>query len=297
LDLFHITITPIESKEGNILIYIVTPVFNRKDFTQNYLRALGKQTEKNFKTIIIDDGSTDGTPEMVTQEFPEVILLKEKGDLWWAEATNIGVRYALEHDATHIITLNDDTIPETDFMEKMIYWSQRVPEALLGAAQVDHDTNKIVYGGEQRSWATGKSTYLLHTLPKSEHAGIHEVSQFPGRGLMVPKKVFEQIGLYDSKNFPQTIADLDFTHRAVNNGFKIYCNFDAKIRMFPEETAMHGIRTNKSLKNYFRHLTNIKGGGNLKFFVKCALKNCPKKYLPIFLTKGVLSRMASYWIK
>lgn len=279
------------------MLYIVTPVFNRSDYTKVYLNSLQSQSVSDFKIIIVDDGSNDGTPEMIEKEFPDVILLKEKGDLWWAEATNVGVRYAMEHGATHIMTLNDDTVPDPDFVEKMLYWSNLHPDALLGAVQVDFDTNTIIYGGEQRSWATGKSSYLLDTLPEKEQHGLHEVSQFPGRGLLVPTKVFETIGLYDSKNFPQTIADLDFTHRAVNGGFKIYCNYDARVKIFPEETAMHEIRHERSLKNYIRHLTNIKGGGNLSFFVKCALKNCPKKHLPYFLSKGVVSRMLSYWIK
>ncbi|HIO96818.1 MAG TPA: glycosyltransferase family 2 protein, partial [Leucothrix sp.] len=98
------------------MIYIVTPVFNRKDFTQSYLEALSKQTSTNFKTIIVDDGSNDGTSEMVESLFPEVILLKEPGDLWWAEATNIGVRHALSLGADYVMTLNDDTLPEPDYI-------------------------------------------------------------------------------------------------------------------------------------------------------------------------------------
>ena len=56
---------------------IVAPIYNRKKFTQNYLSALSKQSVKDFKVIILDDGSTDGTSEMIEQEFPKVILLKE----------------------------------------------------------------------------------------------------------------------------------------------------------------------------------------------------------------------------
>lgn len=279
------------------MIFIVTPVFNRREFTRNYLLALQKQTDQNFKIIIVDDGSSDGTSEMIEEEFPEVILLKEKGDLWWAEATNVGVRYALKHGADYVMTLNDDTLPEPDYIEKMNYWSQKEPDALLGALPVNVNTDRVIYGGERRSWATGKSIYLRNILNEDQYHGLHEVTQFPGRGLLIPKNVFERIGLYDSKNFPQTVADLDFTHRAVRDGFKIYCNYDARIKIYPDETAMHTIRKNKSLKNYVRHLTSIRGGGNLKFFVTCALKNCPKRHLPLFLAKGVISRLISYWVK
>jgi len=278
-------------------IFIVTPVYNRRHFTKNFLLALAKQSYKNFKTIIVDDGSVDGTADMISQEFPNTILLKEDGNLWWAEATNIGIRYALAHGATHIMTLNDDTIPEPNYMAKMKQWSDKKPNALIGALDIDINNGEIVYGGESRSWLTGKSTYLKKTLPPEQQNGIHEVTLFPGRGLLIPRLVFEAIGLFDSKHFPQTVADFDFTHRAYNAGFKIYVNYDARIKVYPEESATIQLRSKKSFSNYIRHLTNIKGGGNLKYFTICTLKNCPKRYLPIFLTKGILSRLVSYWVK
>ena len=281
------------------MIYIITPVFNRKEFTRNYLLALDKQTDDNFETIIVDDGSTDGTFEMIKEEFPDVILLREDGDLWWAEATNVGVRYALEHDASYIMTLNDDTIPQEDYMESMIKHSQLEPKACLGALAIDNASGKVVYGGGTHSWKNGKTVQLLDTLDENDYKGLHEVNFFPGRGLLIPREVFDNIGLYDSKNFPQTVADYDFTYRIINAGYKIYCNYDAKIKIFPDESAVNKIRNNKSLKNYYNHLFSLRGGGNLIFFTKVTLKNCPKKYLAQYLFIGISRRLFGYlrdWI-
>ena len=279
------------------MIYIITPVFNRKAFTEKYLEALDKQTNKNFKTIIVDDGSRDGTSDMIKEKFPEVILLKEKGDLWWAEATNIGVKYAISQGADYIMTLNDDTVPYKDYIEKMYYWMEKEPDSLLGALAIDNFTGEIEYGGEIMYWKNGKSTYLVNTLVKEKQNGLHEVNIYPGRGLVIPKKVFEKIGFYDSKNFPQTVADNDFAFRAVNNGFKIYINYDAKIKTFPDESATVSLKKNKSLKNYYNHLFGKKGGGNLKWFIICTIKNCPRKYLPRFLIIGLVKRIFGYFFK
>ena len=79
------------------MIYIVIPVYNRKEFTHQCLLSIIKQTNKNFKIIIVDDRSTDGTREMINSEFPEIILLKGDGNLWWTRAINLGVKYALKH--------------------------------------------------------------------------------------------------------------------------------------------------------------------------------------------------------
>ena len=283
------------------MIYIVTPVFNRKDFTRNYLQALSAQTIKDFKVIIVDDGSTDGTSEMIEKEFPDVILLKEEGDLWWAAATNIGVKYALEQDEVdYIMTLNDDTLPAIDYIEKMILHAKENPDALLGAFTVDANTGENVFGGDIMNWSICAKEDLLKTKNIKKFEGLYEVNVYPGRGLLIPKKVFENIGFYDSKNFPQTVADLDFTVRATNFGYKIYSNYDAKIKEYPEESAGISIRKKKSWKNYYNHLFGYHGGGNLIWFTKFVIKNAPKKYLVQCLFIGISRRVVGYlrdWIK
>lgn len=279
------------------MIYIVTPVFNRKVFTKNYLEALKQQTNQNFKIIIVDDGSTDGTAAMIESDFPNVILLKEKGDLWWAEATNIGVRYALEKGADYVMTLNDDTLPEHDYIEKMYMGIKQEPNALLGAFAIDTDNGKPVFGGEILNWKTGKYENLLNQISENNRKGLKEVNVFPGRGLVIPKKVFTDIGFYDSKNFPQTVADLDFTCRAYHYGYKIYCNYDAKIGIYTEESGGVALVKNRSWKNYYNHLFGMRGGGNLKWFIVFTFKNAPKKYLATYLIRGIAVRVFGYPLK
>jgi GT2 family glycosyltransferase len=279
------------------MIYIITPVFNRINFTKTYLEALSKQTATDFKTIIVDDGSVDGTSDMIQNDFPEVVLLKKKGGLWWSEATNIGIKFALEHGAEYIMTLNDDTLPASDYMEKMILWSKKKPSALLGALALGVHDNKIVYGGEMLNWKSGKFENIIDLISDSNQNGLHKVNIFPGRGLLIPADVFNEIGFYDSKNFPQTVADLDFTVRANNAGYEIFCNYDAKIRVYTEESASVKLNQNRSLKNYYKHLFSMKGGANLKWFTIFAFKNAPRRYVFQYWAIGVLKRIFGYPIK
>lgn len=279
------------------MIYIVTPVFNRKEFTKNYLKALEKQTNKEFKVIIVDDGSTDRTSEMIELEFPDVFLLKEKGDLWWAEATNVGVRYALEEGANYIMTLNNDTLPLDDYIEKMYDGIKQEPNALLGAFAIDADTKEAVFGGEFLNWKTGKYEDQLSKISEKDRNGLKEVNVFPGRGLVIPSKVFSDIGFYDSENFPQTVADLDFTCRAFNAGYKIYCNYNAKIGMYVEESGGVALVKNRSWKNYYNHLFSMRGGGNLKWFIIFTIKNAPKQYMFSYLVRGIAVRVFGYPVK
>ncbi|GAB4447259.1 MAG: hypothetical protein Fur0028_02110 [Bacteroidales bacterium] len=279
------------------MIYIIIPVHNRKEFTKNCLLSLRKQTYKDFRTVIIDDGSTDGTAEMLANEFPEVHVIRGDGNLWWTAATNLGVKYALENNADYVLTLNNDTIATEDFLEKMIYWAERRPNSLLGAFAIDAETKKPVYGGEIINWKWGNSKSLLNILPKEQWYGLHEVTHFPGRGLLIPADVFRKIGLYDEKHFPHYAADYDFTHRAIRAGYKVYCNYDAKLYIYPDVSGDAENRKKKSLKNYYNHLFGMKGGGNLKVFTKYAFNNCPARCLLQYLFFGYIRRIFGYILK
>jgi GT2 family glycosyltransferase len=247
--------------------------------------------------VVIDDGSTDQTDEMIKTEFPEVVLLKGDGNLFWTAATNMGIKYALQHGADYIMTLNNDTVASINFIEKMVHWAKLKPEALLGALGLDIATKEPNYGGEIFNWVSGSSRILLNELKEQERFGLHMVSHFAGRGLLIPQKVFKSIGLFAEKKLPHYLADFDFTSQARRNGFHVYCNYDAHLYTYPEESSNRKLVNDKNIKNYLNHLFSIKGGANLRDFTHYALRNCPKSVLPIALVVGYVRRIGGYWFK
>ena len=249
------------------MLFIVTPVFNRKDFTCNFLKSLRKQTFKDFKVIIVDDGSTDKTSEMIIDNFPEVILLKEEGDLWWSEATNIGVKHAIDMGASRVITINDDTLLEENLVQELLDYSKQFPNNLLSPIGLHHETSVLIDGGWNINWKTAKYKNMLDLIDSSSENKFHTVNVSPARCLLIPVKVFEEIGFFDSLNFPQAVADFDFTIRATKAGFKVLVCHNAKIKIYPLDSGSVDIIINKSVKNYFLHLFGRKGLGNLKWFI------------------------------
>jgi GT2 family glycosyltransferase len=277
------------------MLHIVIPVHNRINYTLKCLESLSQQTTSAFKIVIVDDGSSDGTSEAISEKYPDVIIVKGGGSLFWTKATNLGIRYALDHGAQLIMTLNNDTIATPDFVQKMLSYHEESPNSILGAFALDAMTKEPIYAGEIINWKRHKYESLLNINKKFE--GLGNVSHFPGRGLLIPKNVIEKIGLFDEKNFPHYLADYDYTHQAVKNGFSIYCNYEAKLFIYPEESGNAEIRRKKSLQNYYKHLFDLKGGGNLIYFTRYALKNCPYKYLPSFLLIGYAKRCLGFFIK
>jgi GT2 family glycosyltransferase len=279
------------------MLCIVIPVFNRLKFTRDCLDSLEKQTVRANKIIVVDDGSTDGTDEILQEWYPDVTVLRGNGNLFWTASINMGIRHALLLGADAVMTLNNDTIASPTFVEQMIEGSKLAPNALIGALDVDSVSRKPYYGGEILNWTWSTSKYLLEVLSKEQQKGLHECSLFPARGLLVPKVVFDTIGLFDEDRLPHYMADYDFTLTAARNGFKIYCNYDAVLYTYPDEGGDHKIRKAKTWANYWKHLFNIKGGGNLKNFTRYTIKNCPPGSIVPSLFTGYTRRLLGFWLK
>ena len=275
-------------------ICIVIPVHNRIDFTVGCIKSLEKQTVKGFEIVVVDDGSTDGTSEVISKSFPEVTLLKGDGNLWWSGAVNLGIKYAVKKDFKYIICLNNDTEVMPGYIEKMIYWAEQKPTALFGSMVYDITTGEPFYVGSRMDWRHGKEEALIKKIPKEEFRGLIVVTHLPGRGLWIPAIVFNKIGLFDAKNFPQRAADYDFTIHANRMGFPLFCNCDAKLHGYTKEVTGADYTKKFGLKNYYKHLTAIDGGSNIFVMWRYVMRNCPRKYRFKYMAKGLLYTFIGY---
>jgi GT2 family glycosyltransferase len=246
--------------------------------------------------VVVDDGSTDETAAALARDYPEVEVVTGDGNLFWTAGVNAGIRRALALGADRVMTLNNDVVAAPDFVAQMLAAADQNPTAVLGALEFDANTGETIYGGERLDFRTNTRYDLLEELPATKRIGLHPVTYLPGRGLLIPKAVTDKIGLFDEKRLPHYLADFDYTSVARRAGFPVYCNYDAKLSTYPEESGQTLTRKKRSLKGYFQHLFSIRGGGNMMNFTHFALKNCPKPYLPYFLLNGYARRLVGYFL-
>jgi GT2 family glycosyltransferase len=270
---------------------VVMPVYNRIAFTTKCLEALARQSRTDFRTIVVDDGSTDGTALTIATRFPDVQVIRGSGNLWWSEGVNVGCRAALDCGAAHIILLNDDTEPDARFVESLLSAAKMNPGALIGAVGIDKTTGRVDYQGEVIRW-WNSSKIPARTPDRADD--LVPVTHYIGRGVLIPREVFENVGFFDSKVFPQTVADIEFTYRAHRQGYSVVVCHDAKVMMYPEESGDFKLRKRKSLENYWHHIFGIKGGGNVVYFVRFACRHCPPIQLPSCLVVGLARRLGGY---
>ena len=272
---------------------LVITSHNRREVTAACLERLARQIDPGFAVILVDDGSSDGTREMVRSRFPQTLLLEGNGNLWWTAATNLGVQEARARGAQAIMTLNDDTLPDPGFIAAMKAAAAARPGALIGALTVDHETGEPVYWGERVFWPTAAFRPLPRPGPGPAR-GLHPVTHFPGRGLFIPAPVFDAIGLFDERRFPHYAADYDFTHRAQRAGFPIFCAYDAPLASRVSASGGGALMRTRTVRHYLRHLTSRKDTGNLLVFFRYARRNCPARWLLPCLIAGTVRRLAGY---
>lgn len=214
--------------------------------------------EYNFSVVIVDDGSTDGSSEWITEWYPEINIIKGDGNLWWSGSVNKGAKFSVEHlKADFVILWNDDTVCDVNYFKELtlllssgskfrnsilaskVYW---IDEAQKGETLFNY--------GCYYSFKTGKKKLIgVNEKDLGQFNEVIPIDWSGGMGTVIPSKVLISVDYFDSKNFPQYHGDLDFFLRAGKAGFKSYAVPTLKIYNNRDSTGTSKANTMRELKN------------------------------------------------
>jgi GT2 family glycosyltransferase len=196
-------------------IYILLPVHNRKAITRGFIECLKAQTFRDYHLVLIDDGSKDGTAEMVKEYIPSVTVLRGKGNWWWAGSLQQGINWLRRQgidDADAVLITNDDVSIKEDFLEKGARLLADTKNTLLQARLYCNRTNELIGSGKVFDGET------LRFRPALEG---EEINCLTTNGLFVRWADLKRIGNFYPKLMPHYISDLEFTIRAHARGLKL----------------------------------------------------------------------------
>lgn len=208
----------------------VVPTRDRKDKLFRFLQEFLKQTYSNLQIIVVDSNSTDGTREELINRFPQVILIHVSDQKYWTGATNAGVKAALKNDCDYILTINDDSLVELSHVERMVEIAQRHQILVLGSCINYLSNPKLIWSlGTSNHWGTANFLSLNYHNVEVDHLPVNvknteiiQVDALAGNGVLIHRKVFEAIRLYNETFLPHYHADSEITIRANNRGIKVF---------------------------------------------------------------------------
>ncbi|GAA4457307.1 hypothetical protein GCM10023189_27790 [Nibrella saemangeumensis] len=217
---------------------IIIPTFNRQACLRALLHQLASQQPVSSRVaiVVVVDGSTDGTLEMLAQEFPEVHRVLGDGSWWFTRSVNEGIRYAeesLQPDA--FLILNDDSEIEPDYLIKLYQSAQAVEQpALMGSLALANTQPPMVTFSGNKSltrWRLKSTSYLPHFCPFDSNTmtGVYPTYGLVGRGMLIPQAVIRRIGYLDEAAFPQYGSDDDYALTAHRQGIPVYISWDARV--------------------------------------------------------------------
>lgn len=219
-----------------MVIAAIIPTFNRKKYLNTLLAQLKNQFKEDniIEIVIVVDGSTDGTLEMLEVEFPEVHIVKGDGNWWYTKSMNEGFKYAERLKADYVLTLNDDIEVEEDYIQQLINATLIVPEnSIIGSLTLTiKKPRKIIGAGIKKiiKWKGSLVPYykFLEPLGDKQLVGIYTSVVLPGRGMLIPCNILNKLNYFD-ESFKQYASDYDFCLRAQNKGYKVFISCNAKV--------------------------------------------------------------------
>jgi GT2 family glycosyltransferase len=209
-------------------ITILIPIYNRIAITKLGLASLydavkyyteNSKNQYSICTIVIDDGSTDGSSLWIEKNYPDIIILKGNGNLWWTGAINLGARYAIDNFSTdYVILWNDDTFCEISYFVELENLLSRLDnDIIIGSTILNSENNQLWSKLLFFNQLTGTSSYKKKMFP----FGLKSLNWLTGMGTIIPSFIIKEIGYWNNEKFPQYFGDIDFTLRASKKNYKI----------------------------------------------------------------------------
>lgn len=244
---------------------IVTISYNTKDVLRNCLQSLRDiddlEINKDFHVIVAENGSSDGSLEMLQTEFPDITLQNNNANIGFSRGNNSCLPYVHE-SCEYVLFLNSDTTVPTGTLSEMLDFMDNHRDVGLSTCKVmltNGDIDWDCHRGFPTAWvALTRILGLNRVFPQSKmfnqyYQGwkdmntTHEIDACVGAFMLVRKKVGNEIEWWDEDYFLNG-EDIDFCYCVKEKGYKVMYH--------PKVTIMHYRGVSKGTRKESKKLSN-----------------------------------------
>ncbi len=226
----------------NLAIIIVS--YNTRELLFDCLKSVrnADQPKGGLDIVVVDNASADGSADMVAKDFPEVTLIKNKSNLGFSKANNIGRKTT---DARYLLFLNSDTVVNRYSFVKPLKYLKNHPKTgaitiklYLKDGSVDPDNHRgfptpwasITHFLRLSSLFSGTPFFNQYHLRYLGYKHTHKIPVAAGSYLMMSASVFDKVGGWDESYFFYG-EDIDLCMKIHQLGLDIV--------YYPKTTTLH----------------------------------------------------------
>lgn len=229
-------------------VYIIILNWNNWQETVDCIESCQKLAYPHFVILIVDNGSTDDSEEILKREFPGIQLIQTGQNLGYSGGNNTGIRHALERGADYVWLLNNDTVVDPHCLAKMVQAAEEDEKiGIVGSKIFYHrPPDTLWYAGGDIDLAAGGLTRHIGQDEKDhgkyDRAG--ETGYITGCSLLARKEMIASIGPLEEKYFLY-FEDADWSLRARQQGWRLF--YQPEARLWHKE----GAQSERSYANHF----------------------------------------------
>lgn len=238
----------------NSLVSVVIVNWNGKANLQECLTSLSKITYSPIETIVVDNGSEDGSVAMLKKEFPSAILAEVKKNLGFAAGNNLAYKRS---KGKYLLFLNNDCIVTENFLSKLVTYLEKHPTVGIVQPTIFFHRPGTPLHNKINSIGSFflKNGFLYHQdygkkFIKEKYSKPFEIFSAYGACFLARREVIEKIGLFDEDYFAY-FEETDLCHRVWLAGYSVMT--------YPSIHVFHkGAQTSSKLPSAFIQFHSFK---------------------------------------
>ncbi|UCS91989.1 glycosyltransferase family 2 protein [Echinicola marina] len=171
--------------------------------------------------IVIDNNSNDCTCDIILENFPEINLIRNKENLGFGKANNIGMKYAIEQNYDYVFLLNQDATVESITLEKLINTANNNQEyAILSPIQLDGQGKRIDLKFSNYIIEIKCDNLFSDLIKGNKLKNVYPLPYVNAAAWLIPVNIIKLIGGFDPIFFHYG-EDENYCHRLRYHGYKI----------------------------------------------------------------------------
>jgi GT2 family glycosyltransferase len=261
--------------------------FNGEHLLPACLDSIARQRDVEIETVVVDNGSTDGSAVLVAQNYPWARFLSLDKNYGFCLANNVALRDVMARGSDYAILLNNDTIAAPDMVSEMIavIESDSRIAAVCPKIYFAHSPDVIWYaGGDFSMWTSVTRHRGWKATDRGQFDRQQEITQATGCAMLVRCSTLQDVGLLDEQ-FRSYAEDLEWSVRFSKKGYKLTFAPKAQLWHLDGATNVKAMASgSEAIRQYY----------STRNMILLARKHVQLLQVPTFVSGFIISHVAFY---